>query len=148
MTQSLNQFKQSVEKGLLDLEPNELFSGQIDPASVADFTEANAFAVKITDTAGKVITFDLATANTDDVFGFLPFAVRTNNYSAGSPVGVVSFGGVMHMEASAAIARGALLEIVPTGNKVVTQSGGTVIGRALDKASADGDLIRVLISTK
>ena len=51
------------------------------------------------------------------------------------------------MEASAAIARGATLEIEPSGEKVVTRTTGTVIGRALDKASADGDLIRVLIST-
>jgi hypothetical protein len=51
------------------------------------------------------------------------------------------------MEASAAIARGADLEIVPTGNKVVTQSTGTSIGRALDQAAADGDLIRVLVKT-
>jgi hypothetical protein len=53
----------------------------------------------------------------------------------------------MFMEASAAIARGADLEIVPTGVKVVTKTTGTSIGRALDKATADGDLIRVLIKT-
>jgi hypothetical protein len=49
------------------------------------------------------------------------------------------------MEASAAIARGASVEIVPTGIKVATLTTGTLVGVALDKAAANGDLIRVAI---
>lgn len=148
MTQNVNQFKQTTEKGTLDLGINwNLLNCRIDPASVATFTNANAFAVKIVDVAGKQITVDLATAANDDIIGFITYEVKTNSYVAGDYVRVAFGYSVMTMEASAAIARGADLEIVPTGNKVVTKSTGTSIGRALDKAAADGDLIRVLIKT-
>lgn len=148
MTQNLNQFNQTPEKGQLDAAINwNLLGVRIDPASVADFTNSNGFAVKITDTDGKHITVDLATAASDDIFGFLPYEVKTNSPAAGDFVRVAFGDSVMLMEASAAIARGADLEILPAGNKVVTQSTGTSIGRALDKAAADGDLIRVLIKT-
>lgn len=149
MTQILNQTRPTSEKGMLDLAINwNLFDCRIDPASVADFSDANGFAVKIVGVAGKSIMIDLATAAADDIFGFLPYEVKTNSYAAGDFVRVASFFGVMKMEASAAIARGADLEIVPTGNKVVTKAGGTSIGRSLDIAAADGDLIRVLIKTQ
>jgi len=149
MTQNLNQFKPTSEKGMLDLAINwNQFDCKIDPASVADFTNANGFAVKIVDVAGKSIMVDLATAAADDIFGFVPYEVKTNSYVAGDFIRVASLSGVMKMEASAAIARGADLEILPTGNKVLTNAGGTSIGRALDKAAADGDLIRVLIKTQ
>jgi hypothetical protein len=148
MTQLLNQFNQTPEKGQLDgaINLNQL-SVKIDDASVADFTDANGFAVTITDNAGKLITVDLATGASDDIFGFIPYEVKSNSYEAGDLLRVAFADSIMLMEASAAIARGADLEIVPTGNKVVTQSTGTSIGRALDQAAADGDLIRVLVKT-
>ena len=90
----------------------------------------------------------MATSEADDIFGFLPYEVRKNSYVAGDFIRVASFFGVMKMEASAAIVRGADLEILPAGNKVSTKAGGTSIGRALDIAAADGDLIRVLIKTQ
>jgi hypothetical protein len=149
MTQNLNQTRPTSEKGMLDLGVNwNLFDCRIDPASVADFTSANAFAFKIVDVAGKSIMVDLATANSDDIFGFAPYEVRKNTYEKGDFIRLASKSTVMKMEASAAIARGAKVEIVPTGSKVATQSSGNVIGRALDKAAADGDLIRVLISVE
>lgn len=149
MTQNLNQTRPTSEKGMLDLAINwNLFDCRIDPASVADFSNANGFALKIVGVAGKSIMVDLATLADDDIFGFAPYEVKTNSYVAGDFIRAASFFSVMKMEASAAIARGADLEIVPTGNKVATNSGGTSIGRALDIATADGDLIRVLIKTQ
>jgi hypothetical protein len=50
------------------------------------------------------------------------------------------------MTASAAIVPNAKVAIVVASNKIVTASTGMmIVGRALDKASADGDLIRVII---
>jgi len=148
MTQQLNQIRPTSEKGMLDLGINSnLFDCRIDPASVATFNNANAFAFKIVDVAGKSIMVDLATAASDAIFGFVPYEVKKNTYFKGDFIRLASSYSVMKMEASAAIARGATLEILPTGNKVVTKSAGTAIGIALDKAAADGDLIRVLIKT-
>ena len=147
MTQTLNQTRPSSEKGMLDLAVNwNLYDCRIDPASVADFTEANAFAFKIVDVSGSSIMVDLATGATDKIFGFAPYEVKKNTYEAGDFIRLASTNVVMKMEASAVIARGATLEILPTGNKVVTKTTGSVIGRALDKAAADGDLIRVEIN--
>jgi len=145
MTQNVNQFGMSLEKGLLTLSKDNLFDVKIDDASVATIPSGSA--VKITDTTDAQITVDLATAAADDIFGFVVYESRKNSFAAKDFVRVACIGSVMQMEASAAIARGASVEIVPTGEKVVTRTTGTVIGRALDKASADGDLIRVLIST-
>ncbi len=145
MTQNVNQFGMSLEKGLLTLSKDNLFDVKVDNASVA--TLVNGAAVKITDTTDSQITVDIATAAADDIFGFVVYESRKNSHIAGDFVRVACMNSVMQMEASAAIARGASVEIVPTGEKVATVAAGTVIGRALDKAAADGDLIRVLIST-
>lgn len=145
MTQNVNQFGMSLEKGLLTLSKDNLFDVKVDDASVA--TLVNGAAVKITDTTDSQITVNIATAATDPIFGFVVYESRKNAHVAGDLIRIACIGSVMQMEASAAIARGATVEIVPTGEKVVTRSTGTVIGRALDKAAADGDLIRVLIST-
>lgn len=147
MTQLLNQTRPTSEKGMLDLAINwNLFDCRIDPDSAADFTDANAFAFKIVDVSGKSILVDLATATGDKIFGFLPIEVRKNSYVKGDFIRLATQNAVMKMEASAVIARGATLEILPSGNRVVTKSAGTIIGRALDKAAADGDLIRVEIN--
>jgi hypothetical protein len=145
MTQNVNQFGMSLEKGLLTLSKDNLFDVKVDDASTA--TLVNGAAVKITDTTDSQITVDIATATTDPIFGFVVYESRKNAHVAGDLIRIACIGSVMQMEASAAITRGATVQIVPTGEKVVTRSTGTVIGRALDKAAADGDLIRVLIST-
>lgn len=145
MTQKVNQFGMSLEKGLLTLSKDNLFDVKVDDASVA--TLVNGAAVKITNTTDSQITVNIATAATDPIFGFVVYESRKNAHVAGDLIRIACIGSVMQMEASAAIARGATVEIIPTGEKVVTRSTGTVIGRALDKAAADGDLIRVLIST-
>ena len=147
MTQQLNQTRPTSEKGMLDLGLNwELIDCRIDPASVADFTNANAFAFKIVSAAGRSIIVDLATVATDKIFGFVPYEVRKNTYAAGDFIRLGRNSVIMKMEASAAIVRGATLEILPAGNKVVTKTTGSVVGLALDNATADGDLLRVEIN--
>lgn len=48
--------------------------------------------------------------------------------------------------AGAAIANGAAIEVGSAG-KVVTKSAGVTVGRALQAAAADGDVIEVLVIT-
>jgi hypothetical protein len=149
MTQNLNQFKPTSEKGMLDLAINvNLFDCRIDPASVADLTNINAAGFKVVNVPGELIMVDLVTDNTDpDIFGFLPYEVKSNSYVAGDLIRLASSHSVIRMEASAAIARYADLEITVAGTKVATKTTGTTIGKALDIAAADGDLIRVFIKT-
>jgi hypothetical protein len=147
MTQDINQQSLTSEKGMLDLAPNDnLFNCRIDPASVATLTNLSGAAFKLLDVAGQTLVVDLVTAANDTkIFGFLPFEVKKNSYVAGDFIRLAATQCIMIMEASAAIARGASVEIVPTGIKVATLTTGTLVGVALDKAAANGDLIRVAI---
>lgn len=148
MTQDINQQSLTSEKGMLDLAPNDnLFNCRIDPASLSILTNLNGAAFKLLDVAGQTFVVDLAAADDPNIFGFLPFEVKKNSYVAGDFIRLAATQCIMIMEASAAIARGASVEIVPTGIKVATLTTGTLVGVALDKAASNGDLIRVAIKT-
>lgn len=147
--QNPNQFKQSAEKGLMDLRFNPtVISCQIDE-SVGATLLLPGQAVKVVDSAGGVPKVVPVTAPTDDVFGFLMYNIKDKAYKAGQAVEVVfSRGGsVMYMEAGAAIARNAKVMVQVAGEKVITAAGAgnVVVGRALDKAAGNGDLVRVVI---
>lgn len=145
MAQTPNQFAQTAEKGQLTLDPN--WSTLNTQVSVNEATPlVFGQAVVIEDAAGAQIPVLGASATTDAIFGFVTYNVRTDGFAAQDSVKIAKDGDVMIMEAGAAVARGAELEAVITGQKVQTQATGTVIGVALDKAAADGDLIRVLIA--
>tara|TARA_R110000744_G_scaffold41567_1_gene93962 strand:+ start:761 stop:1201 length:441 start_codon:yes stop_codon:yes gene_type:complete len=144
MAQELNQFRMTAEKGQLTLDQNwATLNAQVSTNEAG--TLAHGQAVLIEDAAGAQIPVIKATAADDAIFGFVTYNVRTDAYVAEENVKIAKRGDVMRMEASAAIARGASVEVVIAGNKVATQTTGTVVGTALDKAAADGDLIRVLI---
>lgn len=146
MTQDINQQSLTSEKGMLDLAPNDnLFSCRIDPDSLSTLTNLNGAAFKLLDVAGQTFVVDLAAADDLNILGFLPFEVKKNSYVAGDFIRLAATQCIMIMEASAAIARGASVEIVPTGIKVATLTTGTLVGVALDKAASNGDLIRVAI---
>jgi hypothetical protein len=145
MTQSPNQFAQTAEKGQLTLDPNwATLNCQVDSGEAGTLLQAQP--VVGVDVAGAQIPVEAIAAITDPIFGFIPYSVKTNEYVALDQVKIAKDGDIMHMEASAAIARFAELEVVIAGVKVATQATGTTIGVALDKAAADGDLIRVLIT--
>lgn len=148
MAQNPNQFKQSVEKGQVDLQMSlgTVMSVQVDAAQVAALVPGQA--VTIVDSAGGIPKVIAAAADTNDIFGFVAYDFRKSSFAALEKCEIVFFrGGVMYMEASAAIARGAQVMPVISGQKVATAAGTgkRIIGRALDKAAANGDLIRVLV---
>lgn len=144
--QNPNQFYQMVLKGKLDLMFNTgVLSGKIDDTETGTLLPGTA--VKINDVASKIPNF-LEAAATDKIFGFIKYNNKDQNFVAGQRVEVAFSESVMYMEAGGAIAAGASVEIVATGNKVVTANGtNTIVGVCLDKAAADGDLVRVLIKT-
>jgi hypothetical protein len=148
MTQNSNQFKQSGEQGQLDL---QVTNGSVLPCQVSSSesgTITAGEAVKLEDSAGGVPKVLKLAANTDKTFGFFPLDFRKNSRVALESLNIAVFGSVMNMTAGAAIARGANLEVVYTTKKVITNASvNPVIGWAYDKAAADGDLIRVFITT-
>lgn len=145
--QSPNQFKQSVVQGQLDLRFNgETISCQIDASEAGTLVPGEA--VKLVDSAGGIPKVEKIAADTDEIFGFINYDIKNADFKAEDACEVSRAGNIMHMTASAAIARG--VEVcyanasVKVKNLVATN---TIVGYALDKAAADGDLIRVVIAT-
>lgn len=145
-TQNPNQFAQTNIKGKLDLMFNTgVLSGKIADAETGTLLPGTA--LKLADVASKIPSF-LEAAATDEIFGFLIYNNKDQNFEAGQRCEVAFSESVMLMEAGAAIVPGAKVEIVATGNKVITYAGtNSKVGICLDKAAADGDLVRVLIKT-
>lgn len=145
MTQAQNQFQQSAEKGMMDLRFNSnIISCQVDATSAGGLIPGQP--VKLVDSVGGVPKIVECAADSDDVFGFIVFDIKSKQYNVGDKVEIAAFHDcVMYMEASAAIVRGEKVEIVLAGVKVATAaSGKMIVGRALDKATAAGQLIRVV----
>jgi hypothetical protein len=147
MTQYSNQFNLSNEKGSLTLANiDNVYNCKVDASESATLVPGDP--VKIKDIAGSLITIEKADAATDNILGFVARSFKKTEYVALDGIQIASNLCVMNMEASAAIAAGADLEISVSTSKVATHAGtGSIIGKALEKAAADGDLIKVLIAT-
>lgn len=146
MALNQNQFALIPIQGMMDLRFNPaVISAQIDTSSAGGLVAGQP--VKMVDSAGGVPKVVECAADTDDVYGFLVYDLKQTVFAIGAPVEVACMrDNVMFMTASAAIARNAQVEIVLSGVKVATAaSGKRIVGRALDKAAANGDVIRVTI---
>jgi hypothetical protein len=141
-----NQFALSPIKGLVDMKFNaSMISVVVDSTETGTLVAGQA--VKLVDSLGGTPKVVACAADTDDVFGFVAYNIKNSGFVAGDAM-EISFhrGSIMYLEASAAIARGAKVMIVVTGQKVATATTGKmIVGQAFDKASASGDLIRVLV---
>lgn len=143
--QAINQFGQLPLQGQIDqlLSPNTI-------PCVVDLSQSGQLvagqAVKLVDNLGGPPKIIGCTADTDVVFGYINYSTKTSAYNPGDACQVSISWNVMYMTASAAIARGAPIKPVISGQKIVTAAAGNLVsGYAFDKATANGDLIRVLI---
>lgn len=147
MVQSMNAFVQSPEKGdkCLPTLADNVVTCQVD-ATIGSGVIKTGQAVKLVDSAGGVPKV-LPVANVaEDVFGFVVRNLKLEEYKAGDKLEIAIEGTALYMEAGAAIARGAQVQVQVSGEKVVTHtSTNPIAGYAFDKALADGDLIRVII---
>lgn len=147
MVQSLNAFVQAPEKGdkCLPTLADNVVTCQVD-ATIGAGVIKTGQAVKLVDSAGGVPKVVPVASVSDQVFGFVARNLKLEEYKAGDRLEVAIEGTALYMEAGAAVARGALVQVQVTGEKVVTRTGtNPIAGWAFDKAAADGDLIRVII---
>lgn len=147
MAQELNQFSQSAVQGMIGLHPaHSIIECQVGSAEAATLLAGQC--VKIVDDAGGVPKVIAATADDADNLGFIVYNIKNAGFVAGQALAIaIGFEATMYMTASAAIARGAKLMVVIASKKVATAtSGKAIIGWAMDKAAADGDLIRVRLA--
>ena len=143
MTQGINVFGYSDEKGrVVNGDKGHGFSCKLyGTANAGDF-------VKIKNVSGStVIVVEVIAADTDNVFGIIPYeSAKKNVYVDGDMITVMADFTRIVCEASAAINGGATVMPVVSGMKVATQTTGkTGIGTALKPASGTGALVEVLI---
>lgn len=151
-TINFNAFGQSTAKGKLELTPNaNTFTVKISAGS--DTTLTPGMAVEL-DSAGTGVQINVkALTQNGTIFGFVPLNHKNNGLTvtATKPehIEVACDNCIMEMEASAAIAQGALVKYNYSTKKVATasSSGDKPCGIALQSAGADGDLLKVLIKT-
>lgn len=146
MSLNQNQFGQLPVKGLVDLRYSlNTISCRVSSSESVALVPGQA--VKLVDVAGGSPVITAVTSDFDSVFGVVNYNIRDESFAAGSAVEISSSLNIIYVEASAAIARGAAVMPVVTGQKVVTATASkTILGLALDKAAADGDLIRVILA--
>lgn len=144
MVQSLNQFAQAPSLGDIDLGGENNIIAAVLASGSADVAPGQA--VKIVDNASGVPTVEPLAADTDQTYGFVARNNKDAVRSAGEPLELAQQLTVIWLEAGAAIARGAEVEYDVSADEVITAAGtNPAVGRALDKAAAAGDLIRVQV---
>lgn len=147
---SQNQFAQSMVLGVVDL---RLAYNTV--SVMIDVSQATAVypgqALKLVDSAGGVPKVVACIANTDQVYGFLNFDIKTVAFLAGMPAEMSMAGNAIFLYATGAIARGAQVSLdVTSPGSVRSAAGNTgdrIVGWAYDKAEAAGALIRVVLGT-
>jgi hypothetical protein len=149
MAQSLNQRKITNEPGRATFSQSTpfTFSERIDPTydSAIDGVITSGAALKPSGSGNYLIP---ATANTDDIIGFILYDGVKNNFDGGDIVEVVRNPGVLNLEAGAALPKETALEYNVATKKVIAQTTGTLIGYNIKASSADGEIIPVIIRTK
>lgn len=144
---ALNVFNQSPIQGMLDLRFNgQTVSCIVDISSAGNLVPGQAVKM-VGNVPGGVPHVVECAANSDDVYGFINYNIKNQNFSALDNVEISAMrNNVMYMTASAAILRNAQVAVVIASQKVVTATSGMrIIGRAFDEATAADQLIRVTI---
>jgi hypothetical protein len=107
-------------------------------AAGADLSANQYRFVKAGATEGQVVAIAAATDK--------PLGVQYDTpNAAGKAIEVVS-AGIVEVTAGAAVAYGAEVQTNASGKAITVTTGGTVVGRALQAATADGDRIAVLLN--
>lgn len=142
-----NQFAQAPIVGMVDQKyAFNTKACQVDMAQTGSLLVGQA--VKLVDSAGGLPKVVAVTANSDEVWGFINYSNKDQSFAAGAPLEVSQKGNVIYLVATGAIARGAqvTVDITYTGGVQSKNSGDKIVGFALDKATAQGQIIRVELS--
>lgn len=143
-----NQFAQTPYLGYIDQRfPFNTTPVQIDVSQVGSLYAGSA--VKIVDSAGGVPKVVGCSANSDNVFGFINFDIKTVAFTAGKECEISQSGNVMYLYSTTAIARGAqvTLALSTNGGVASKNSGDNIVGYAMDKFTAPGQLGRIVLRT-
>jgi len=143
---SPNQFAQSSIVGMIDMRfPYNTVAAQVDSSQATPLYAGQA--VKIVDSLDGIPKVVACAANSDEVFGFINYDVKSVTFSAGQNCEISMAGNFIYLYATTAISRGTQvqLDLSTVGGVAakVGSSGADIVGYAFDKAAAPGALIRV-----
>lgn len=142
-----NQFAQTPTVGMIDMRFDyDTISVQIDASQATPLYAG--MAVKIVDSSDGVPKVVGCAADSDNVFGFINFDIKSVAFNAGDRAEISQAGNVMYLYANGAISRGTQVTLdLSVGSGAVVQatgsSGSNIVGWAMDKAVSAGQLIRV-----
>lgn len=142
-----NQFAQTDLQGRVDLAGGKHCLAVMVDDSYNGAPLVPGQAVKLVDQISSLPHITASTSDADQIDGFVCLNPRKNESSSGDVVEMITGkDGYMTMTASAAIPVNSPVMIVFATKKIaVATTGKRVVGRALDKALADGDIIRVAV---
>ncbi len=146
MALNQNQFAITPIQGMLDLAGfgSNVLEGVVSNTQATVLIPGQAVAVA-NELTGPPSVISLS-GNTVAANAFVTYNLKDISYAANARVGLAIGGSVMYMTAGAAITRWAQIEVDTVLNRVITNAGtNPVVGFAVDKATAAGQLIRVYI---
>jgi hypothetical protein len=146
--QSQNAFAQSAQLGMVDMRYSlNTVAVQIDASQSTALYAGSA--VKMYDSADGVPKVVGCTASTDNVLGFINYDIKTVAFTAGMAAEISMAGNFIYLYSTTAIARGVqvTLDVTSPGGVATVTAPNRIVGWAFDKASAAGQLIRVVLST-
>jgi len=148
-----NQFKQGNAVGTLDLNVNpNPFSMVVQYQSGGTGNLVPGEGVILDDLGASdynsLPQVDKRALTADAIEGVVIFDPKRASATPGTRITIAKKHAVVFMNSGAALLRGAKVELVlATAGNVITQSAGALFGKALDKATAADELIRVEILT-
>ena len=149
-----NQFFPNPVRGGLALSPNlNIFDVEIDEDDNDEFVAGQSVDLRPFTLSNTTIIIRSVTSITGRVFGFVVDDTRSSSFSVASRkkhFRVALEGGIMYMESSTVIPRGSQVKLtsdLTINPKISSEGSGSIIGKALDRASGANELIRVFITT-
>lgn len=126
---------------------SQVMSVQFYSATATDVLTAGEFVILDSATpAGSMPRVKVGANANAEFFGVVLTNPIVESFSVGEKLEIGIYGSVVVMEASEAISVGVSVAYDPTSKKINAHGAGEkAVGIALSKASADGDLIRVLV---
>lgn len=146
MALNQNQFAMKTLKGTLDSAGSGAsLSCEFYSASPTATVSPGEFVLIASTPAVGVTRVQKGAAVGDAFFGCVLTNPLSDSFGVGKKLEVALPGAVVMVEASASITAGAALQYDPATAKVATKALGTKVGIALEDASGDGALIRMLL---
>lgn len=140
---ALNQFTQSVYKGMVDQRLATVITVQLDTGSAA-VTPGQL--VKFSTDAGKIPVVTASTAATDAHVGVVTYNPMKASVQPGEIMEIAISGSVVYVEAGAAINRGVSVAYAANAKVVTAVSTNVVAGVMFDNAAGDTSLARMIVA--